>query len=426
MFNGPLSVILGYGNLRVVSNVVWWPLYTLSGLDPFIYNVYGVVMHTMNAILIYLFLMSFLRDKALAIICGAIFLFNSVGCDALFWKAANNTLINVFFCLITLYLYVIYRQEGSRKYFALSIIAFILAMFSKEEAASMPFIIVMLELIFFDGFKDKKGTLVRVAPYFAIIIVYILVYILAGKFIFNDILHISIDSSKVFRIRPLHSLLTCWSVFFLSPQGNLTLNNPAIYITPLGIIASFFWVHDKRLLYLGYGWIFITFLPQSLTSLGQLEPKIIINSISRYMYITSIGSSLILGAIIINVRERFSKKVFYFVMFLFFSSFIMLSYRAVQARGNQWREDGEPTARFLTAIKKAIPVFPPNSYIYVVNAPTGRAFVQQSLRAFYGNPGITWIVDPNNYIHKPGEHAFLVICNWRDNGDVDLDIRGGR
>lgn len=261
MFDSPLSVILGYGNLRVVSNVAWWPLFWLSGLDPFSYNAFGIIMHAVNAVMVCLFMMRLLKDKALAIICGAIFLVNSVGCDALFWKAANNTLINVFFYLFTLYFYIIYRQEKSIKYFIASISFFSLAMFSKEDAASMPFIIIILELIFFGGIKDKKTILLRVIPYVTIVIV----YILAGKVVFNLLLDTSVEHAKFFKIRPLHTIFAGWSVFFLSPQGNIKLNNPAIYLTAIGIILSFYWVDDKKLLYFGYGWIFLAFLPQSLT-----------------------------------------------------------------------------------------------------------------------------------------------------------------
>lgn len=419
MFNSPLSVILGYGNLRVVSNVAWWPQYALSGLDPFGYNLFGVVMHAANAVLVYLLLVRLLKDKVLAIICGAIFLFNSVGCDALFWKAASNTLINVFFYLTTLYLYIVSRQEGSKKYYVLSMVSFLLAIFSKEDAASMPFILLLLELTFFDGFTEKKKTILRVIPYVAII----LFYILAGELFFNIILNTRVEHANLFKIRPLYSLLAGWTVFFLPPHGNLALNNPLIYLTAAASIASFFWVQNKRLLYFGYGWIFFAFLPQSFTSHGQFETTYIVNSISRYHYITSIGSSLVFSAIIINFRERFSSKVYGFVLVLFFTTFIMINYRSVQMRGNQWKETGEPTARFINAIKTAIPIFPPNSYIYVKNAPAGRAFVQQSLRSFYGNLGITWIIDPDNYFQKPGDSTFLVKCNWKSDGNVNLDIR---
>ena len=109
--------------------------------------------------------------------------------------------------------------------------------------------------------KDKKTILLRVIPYVTIVIV----YILAGKVVFNLLLDTSVEHAKFFKIRPLHTIFAGWSVFFLSPQGNIKLNNPAIYLTAIGIILSFYWVDDKKLLYFGYGWIFLAFLPQSLT-----------------------------------------------------------------------------------------------------------------------------------------------------------------
>lgn len=123
------------------------------------------------------------------------------------------------------------------------------------------------------------------------------------------------------------------------------------------------------------------------------------------------------------MRDKLSKNIYYFALVIFFSAFILLSYRSVQARGEQWRENGEATDRFLMAIKRAIPTFPPNSYIFVVDPPTGRAYLQQSLNAFYGGLGLTLVIDPKSYRLKPGDNAYLVVCNWKPDGNVDLDIK---
>ncbi|KAB0668835.1 hypothetical protein F6V30_15120 [Oryzomonas sagensis] len=419
MFHGPLAVLLGYGTIRVVSNTVWWPLYALSGLDPFGYNLFGVVMHAVDSVLLCIFLMRLTGDKILAAICGGIFVLNSVGCDALFWKAASNTLINVFFYLITLYLYVVYRQEGSRKHLLLSIASYLVAMFSKEDAASMPFIILLLELTFFDGLRSVKETIMRTVPYAAVIVA----YALTNHLVFNVLLNTSAEHIQFFKIRPLHSLLTPWSVFFLRPEGFLKPDNPAIPATIIGIVASFFWVKNRKLLYFGYGWIFLAFLPQSFTSLGHLEPIYIANSISRYMYITSIGSSLVLGAVMVRLREKFSRTVFLCGVVIFFSLFIPLNYGLVQARGVEWQNGNEQTARFLVAIKKIIPVLPPKTNIFIEEPPAGRAFIQQALRAFYGNTDITWISDPIHYVHQPGVNSFLVTCLWGYEGELSLHVR---
>lgn len=419
MLDGPRAIVLGYGNLRVVANLAWWPLYLLSGADPFLYNLFAILIHAANAILLYLFLSRLPRLKDYALFGSALFLLNGVGCDALFWKAANSTLISLFFYLSALYLYVAYSQGGGRSRYLLSLGLALLAMFSKEDAASLPFIILLVEILFFEGGRRLKETAVRVAPYVAIV----LIYFLANWIVFNLLQQTTFEHARLFKVRPLYSLLAGWTVFFLSPQGYLTMGNPAIYLTAVGIIASFFWVRDRRLLYFGYGWIFFVFLPQSFTSLGQFIPENTFRSISRYHYITSIGSSLILAAVICRLRELFSPKVCRTLTAVFFFLFIGLNYFQVQQRGMVWRGDGERLARFLGEMKRVMPAFPPDSHVFVVNAPTGRAYMQQSLRVVYGTRGITWIPDPAAYVRKPGENVFFIVCDWKDNGEVALRIK---
>jgi hypothetical protein len=67
---------------------------------------------------------------------------------------------------------------------------------------------------------------------------------------------------------------------------------------------------------------------------------------------------------------------------------------------------------YLAELGKIMPAFPPDSFVYVNNPPTGRAYVQQSMRAFYRNPAITWIKTPEKYRRKPGERAFLINIDW--------------
>ncbi|MGC2425289.1 MAG: hypothetical protein WA666_13165 [Nitrospirota bacterium] len=417
LFEGPVAVFFGYHSLRAVSNSSWWPLYAISGFDPFIFNLFGLVLQSVNAIVLYLCLLKLFKDKGYAVLGGAFFLLNAVGCDAIFWKAANSGLISLFFYLLTLYAYVSYRQKGSKSYRALSILFFLVAMFSKEEAASLPFIVILIELVFFGGLSEKKAVLRRAAPFIAIV----LFYMVMNKVMFNYILHTYIELSKFFQPRPLYALFAGWTVFFLPPQGHLKMSNPAIYLTPLGIILSFFWVKDKRALYFGYGWIFLSFLPQSLTSLGQFEPRYIFNSISRYLYITSIGSSVIFAAVILRFREKFSAKVYYPVAVAAVSLFALLNYGQVQTRGNEWRDQAAPMIPFLASVKDKMPDFPPNSYVFVIEPPVGRSYVQQALRAFYRRADISWIYS-TGYTRKPGENAFLISCRWSDDGKVNSDI----
>jgi hypothetical protein len=195
---------------------------------------------------------------------------------------------------------------------------------------------------------------------------------------------------SVASIRPLYSLLGAWTVFFIGPEGRLSLADPMIYITALAIPFTFFLVNNRRLLLLGYGWVFCAFLPQSLSGQSQFQGDMLVNSLSRHLYLPSIGASLVLALLLVSLREKISLRLFSGICIIALGIYCSINYMRVHERGTRWQREGEYVARFIHEIKRILPVIPPNSYITVSNPPEGRAFIQASLRAFYRNPGIYW------------------------------------
>lgn len=417
VIEGPAAVLLGYGNmLRFVVNSVWWPLYRFSGFDPFGYNLFSAVLYLLNPVLLYFLIAKLFNDRKLAFLAGVIFAAGGIGADAVLWKAANGTLLNLFFYLLTLYTYIAYRQSNRKGFLATSLTLFLLATFTKEESASLPLIIVLIEALFFNGLADKKGVIRRIAPYCAIIVAYLLV----NYIVIYHIVQGQSELVKHSRLRPLWSLFAPWTVFFLSPDGLLQLNDPRIYITALLIPLSFLLVREKKLLLFGYGWVFLAFLPQSLSTLSRFDAPYIFNSISRHLYVPSVGSSFVFSVLLLGLKEKFSPRVHVVLCTVFVFLFISLNYKRVRERGEEWREHGEPMARFLYSLKEAMPEFPENSYVHVIDAPVGRAYVQQSLRAFYQNPKIFWVDNPNTLRLRNGEFSFLIVNSLEHGGGVGI------
>lgn len=417
---GPKAVLLGYNYiLRFVGSTVWWPLYALSGHDPFGYNLFSLLLWLINAVLLYRLLRRLLGDDYLAAFGSLVFASTSIGADALFWRAANNTLLNVTFYLLALHAYVVFRQTDNRRQWHLSVFFFVLAVFTKEESASLPFVILLLELLYFDGRSDMKGVVRRLLVFSSFIIFYLVMNYLVIYYLFEA----QSELVKQSRFRPLHSLLSGWTVFFLTPDGRLAMNDIRIYATAALLPMALFFTRDRRLLLLGLGWVFFTFLPQSLCNLSQFEPRHIFSSLSRHLYIPSIGAAMVYAAILSGVRDRFSPKVAVLAAVLFLACYLPYNYRLAQSRGMEWRADGEPVKLFLTEIRKVVPQFPPNTFVYVNDPPTGRAYVQQSMRAFYRTSEITWIVDPLKFMPKPGQNAFFIDCLWLPDGHIRFNIQ---
>ena len=416
---GPKAVLLGYNYiLRFVANGVTWPLFLLSGYDPFGYNLFSALLWLLNGFLFFRFIDRLFADRWLAFLAGTIFVGSAIGIDAAFWRAANSTLLNLSFYLLTLHAYVVYRQTGNRRQWWLSLFYFGLAVFSKEESGSLPLVIIMLEAFFLGGAADRRGVIKRVLAFVAVVagyvaLNYIVIYLVIGA---------QAEVARYSHFRPLRSLFTGWTAFFLSPDSRLAANDFRIYLTCLLVPLSFLLVKERRLLLFGYGWVFVTFLPQSLSTLTQLEPRFLCNSLSRHLYLPSAGVAIVYACLLVRIRDRFSHRAALVSGALFLVLFLSYNYLEARARGLSWLEEGEPMRTFMTALRKEVPQFPPNTYLFVNNAPTGRAFMQQGLRGFYRNPAITWINDPNTFHPKPGDTALLINCIWRSERSVRLEF----
>ncbi|HEY5974847.1 MAG TPA: hypothetical protein VIU41_08905, partial [Geobacteraceae bacterium] len=283
--------------------------------------------------------------------------------------------------------YVVFRQRKENSYWYLSIGTFVLAIFSKEEAASLPFIIAMIELLIFKDHVDVKTTLKRIAPYCLIIVLYIGLNYL----IIYHVLHSKSFMSGVAIFRPLYSLFAGWSVFFLSPQGVLTPGNPLIYIAGVGITLSFFLATDRRPLLFAYLWIFFAFLPQSLSGQSQFSPALLINSISRHLYLPSIGSSLVLAILLVSIHDRWPARRSAIIVLLCFAAYIVFNFTRVHERGESWETAGESMAVFIKHMQRVVPSLPEATCFCVDKSPEGRSFMQAAVRIAYKNPAVVWL-----------------------------------
>jgi len=407
-FHDLVRILLGYNALRVVSNVVWAPMYGLFGFNPVGYTLVNITLYALNAVLVFYFIQVVFKNRTVAFFSGLFFVLSAVGSDVIFWKCVINSLLCLCFYLLTLITYVRFRESGNRKFLLLSLGCYCFAMFSKEEAASLPAIILMLEFLFLSGGLLNRNVWMRILPYCGIIVTYLLL----NKVVFSWLALAPAELAKLYQIRPLYSLVGGFCAFFLSPSGVLRDINPLAWFAGIAVPASLFLVKDKKLLLLVLGWVIFTFVPQSLSSLGQFEPKYLANSIGRYLYIVSIGPALMYAALLADLKERLNRKTFCLVAVLIIATFGWINYENVQQRGQQWKSEAAPIALYLSTLRNFMPSFPPNSYVYVDYPPTGRAYVQQSMRAYYRTPSITWIMDPQSFRCKPGDRAFLINVFW--------------
>lgn len=152
--------------------------YALGGLDPFGYHLVNILLHAANTLLLFALVHLLSRRTLFAGAAAALFGLHPIGTESVAWVAQRSELMGAFFALGTLLLYIsVFPPEGRRDRRAgrsvllqvCGVLAFFLALLSKEGAIALPGVLIIYDL----AFKRAPGRWVRLAPYLALTAVYV-------------------------------------------------------------------------------------------------------------------------------------------------------------------------------------------------------------------------------------------------------------
>ena len=406
VIGGPKAISLGYNaQMRLVSNWAWVPLYWISGTNPIAYNVFSLSLAVANAFLLYILILEMLKVEYLAMVTAILFMMSASGADAIFWKTNFGGLLSLFFNLIALNLYVIYKNSKLTRYYYISIAVFVLAIFSKEDAAALVPLLIIVEILFFDGVEDIKRVLLRSIPYALAVLLYLIT-----TSVTYHILNLKSETWGWFKLRPLYALFGGFSAFFINPDGILKMDDPAIYLTALFVPLSIFLIKDRKLLLFGYLWIVVTFIPSSFTAIGVFDPRSFTSSTSRFYYSPSVGVALVLAVCLYNLNVKLGHKFLYALTGIFLVSLMLINTKRIHERGNVWYKSGGHAQKFLAAIKQLAPNVPPKSYLIIDSAFKPVGWLWQALKVNYNHSDIRGGATFPDRL-EPGESIFLVRCD---------------
>lgn len=144
--------------------------YKLYGLKPFGYHLTNVFFHILASILLFAILFRYLSDLRAALFGAILFAVHPIHTESVSWIAGRKDVLSLFFCMLSFYLYVLYesKTENKRRFILiLSVFAYILAVFSKATAITLPFLILLFEIILAGKKKDSVKNLL---PHFLFMI----------------------------------------------------------------------------------------------------------------------------------------------------------------------------------------------------------------------------------------------------------------
>ncbi len=156
--------------------------YQIAGLKPFFYYLTNLLLHLANAILLFFTFNTLFKRRSLSFAAALLFVVHPIHWEAVANIAGRSILLCAFWQFTAFLLYLHYalrsRLDPRRKmYYAGSLLAFALALLSKESAVALPFLVAGYE--HWLGYR-RKGKILpaqsveRVLPFVAVLAAYLL------------------------------------------------------------------------------------------------------------------------------------------------------------------------------------------------------------------------------------------------------------
>lgn len=151
---GALGTVLRYEPSRPLLNLTWALNYAVSGLHPWSYHLVNVLVHAGNAALLAsLFLWIGRRlnrpDPASAALLGAaIFAASPMAAETVAYVASRSSALCALFAYSSLRVAAPLLDGAGRSRLAAALALFLLALATKEEAAALPFLLLLLDYFF--------------------------------------------------------------------------------------------------------------------------------------------------------------------------------------------------------------------------------------------------------------------------------------
>ena len=171
--------------LRPFVSLLFWTEYQLWHLEPMGYRVVSFLLHSLCSLLVVMIGIMIMvsygsggrRATYLAVFAGLLFLTSANHSEPISWASCQTDLLATSFGLLALWSYIRGRTAGSTHHLVAAVPLFACSLLSKESTVALPLLLVCYEAFGWRREDPERRRrirdLVRVAPYFVTVILYI-------------------------------------------------------------------------------------------------------------------------------------------------------------------------------------------------------------------------------------------------------------
>jgi len=355
IFTTPVSSYLGVEALkyyRPLMNVGYLLCYQVFGPHPFGFHLANIVLHGAVVCAVFLLTKRMFQDRNLALMAAVLFAIHPIHTEAIAWIAASPDLQLSIFYLLTFWFFLAVARPGGRfSYFAQLAMAgsFALAIFSKEQAVTLPLLATVYEHFYRADRAETRPAqkVLRYAVLWLLTVAYLVFRVrVLGALRSGRNYDLTWYQTFVSAIALIGQYL--WNVLwpldlrvfcpFHPPSGWFV---PAVVggvaaLTVCGALFFFLWRHARPLSF-GLLWMLVPLAPALNARWMPIGAAFEI----RYLYLPSVGFCWLLGWGFLRLRARASARGAVWSRALA-TAFVLLvalcSFRIV-TRNRDWKKD---------------------------------------------------------------------------------------
>jgi hypothetical protein len=266
--------VSGELSYRPVVTLSYFVDYSLWRLNPAGYHLTNVVLHTLNASLLFLLVQRIGKYLPASFVAALLFLCHPVLSEAVNAISYREDILTATFCLTSFIFFVKSQMPGKyNTFYFLSLLSYIFALFSKEMAITLPIMLFLFDFVIIHHCHFTMRTL-RIQAGFLLIIVF---YLFVRFFWLYNPLESDISGMQhgiwhcflnISRILALYIKLIFFPVHlnadYLLPdihaQADASFVLSILMIISIAVIGIQFF-KKSRILFFSLLWFFITLLP---------------------------------------------------------------------------------------------------------------------------------------------------------------------
>ncbi len=393
--------------------------YAITGPAPFCMHLSSLTLHFLNTLLVGALAYALTKKKPMAWAAAFFFAAYFAHVENVAWMSDMGNLLAAFFMLITATLFIWAIEQKNYWLYGLSLLAFALAMMSKESALALGPILLIWGGIYFlqkNRVVNRQLIFLAAGSYVILLAIYLffinktgLSFALSGQnnyaYRFNlttlrNTIYYPLNFIRSTEPQVLERLYQ--NIFDLSrTQPEMGMDTWLKMLT----LPDFIWVIGGTLVFwLGILWLLlwqrkaINWLTITWLILGILPVVFIGGHSERHLYVASIGLSLLAGQLFLG--GQISNRTITFIIRGLFVVTLLFNIHWTQLRVRNWQMTGQSAGQVIATVMQTYPNLTPDSQVWFVGLPdelNGVHFFRHGIREALA----VEIGDPHRRISTP-------------------------